>query len=259
MGDRCIESGQNLFARIRALVCLYMGQQEKCWQDSVGVLRRLVILSDKMRSGASSVTCIGKDMLYVAGNIGMAIAVETRQHDFVWDWMLLPMPGFRQGEEMPWAEIREAFCRFEIKDPFRFLLNLYRSEHVRSFFQSEERMKEFLFKSNLLQSIIELRLLTRTNRGVEILEKRFDKFCIKVLPLWCLISADDFSTWALDLFGSKEGFITFFMMDNGVHIETEMIWSCWKSWKKMCADLTFHITQDRAWVHSEWLILPGEP
>ena len=252
--DICMSGFLPLFTSVEA------GQKER-WKDATRILRRLALLEKKMLGGTRCVLEIGLDMLYVAGNIGMAIAVETGQHDFIWDWMLLPMPSLRLGEEMPWVEIREAFCRFDSADPFRFLLNFYRSEHIRSFFQSEERMKESLFKANILQSIIELRLLTRTEKGAGIVERRDENYKtrIKVLPLWCLIKSDDFRIWTLDLFGSKKGFIAFFMMESGGHIETEMIWSWWKGWKKMCADLTFQLAQSRAWVHSEWLMLPGEP
>ncbi len=216
---------------------VYLGEKEHL-RTSVNILRRLALLGRRMGGGAPNVLNIGWDMLYVAGNIGMAIAVETGQHDFVWDWMLLPMPGFRPGEEMPWAEIRKAFCRFEFKDPFRFLLNIYGSENIRGFFQSEERMKEFLLKANLLQSIIELRLLTRTEKGTGIVEKRDENYksSVKVLPLWCLIRPDDFQIWTLELFGSGRGLISFFLSDVQGHIDPGRIWNWWKGWKEICVN-----------------------
>ena len=241
-------------------VAVESGQKER-WEDSIRILRRLAMLEHKMGGGTIGVLRIGYDMLYVAGNIGMAIAVETRRHDFIWDWMLLPMPSYVTSEEMQWVEIKEAFCRFDSAGPFRFLLNFYRSEHIRSFFQSEERMKEFLFKANILQSIIELRLLTRTEKGAGIVEKQDEKYKvdINILPLWCLLKPDDFRIWTLDLFGSKNGFIKFFMKDSGGHIETEMIWRWWKGWKKICESLTYQLTQGRPFLRTEWLMLPGEP
>ena len=250
----CLPGFVPIFAAVEA------GQKER-WEDTIRILRRLAVLEHKMGGGIIDVLRIGYDMIYVAANMGMAIAVETGQHGFIWDWMLLPMPSYRTGEEMPWVEITEAFCRFDSADPFRFLLNFYRSEHIRSFFQSEERMKEFLFKANILQSIIELRLLTRTEKGSGIVERRDEnyKFDIKVLPLWCLIKSDDFRIWTLDLFGSKKGFIKFFMMDSGGHIETETIWRWWKGWKKICESLTYQLTQGRPFLQIDWLMLPGEP
>ena len=252
--DICLPGFIPLFASVEA------GQKER-WNDATRILRRLALLENKMLGGTRCVLGIGLDMLYVAGNIGMSIAVETGQHDFIWDWMLLPMPILRSGEEILWVKISEAFCRFNSTDPYRFLLNFYRSEHIKGFFQSEERMKEFLFKANILQSIIELRLLTRTEKGAGIVERQDDnyKFNINVLPLWYLLKSDDFRIWTLDLFGSKKGFMTFFMMDSGGHIETEIIWRWWKGWKKICESLTYQLTHGQPFLRTEWLMLPGEP
>jgi len=122
-------------------------------------------------------------------------------------------------------------------------------------------MKEFLFKANLLQSIVELRLLTRTQQGAEVIEKRDKKYKVDVMvvPLWCLTKPEDFGTWAWDLFGSSEGFIRFFMMDSGGHIPTEMIWDWWKGWKTICEACLNEVTSYRFFLHTEWLMLPGEP
>jgi hypothetical protein len=251
--DICMPGFVPIFASVEA------GQKE-LWNDATRILRRLALLENKILGGTQCVFGIGLDMLYVAGNIGMSIAVETGQNDFIWDWMLLPMPSLRLGEEIQWMKIREAFCRFNSADPFRFLLNLYSSEHITNFFQSEERMKEFLFKANILQSIIELRLLTLTEKGAGIVEKRDENYRsnINVLPLWCLIKPDDFRIWTLDLFGSKKGFITFFMMDSVGHIEDEIIWHWWKGWKKICESLTYQLTHGQPFLRTEWLMLPGE-
>jgi len=253
----CIPGFVPLFASLEA------GQKDH-WKDSVRILHRLTLLQDKMGGGITRVLSIGWNMLYVAGSIGMAIAVETAQYSFVWDWMRMKMPGYRDGTETQWAEITSAFrppVGIDFRDPFRFLLDLCHSEHIGGFFPSEERMKEFLSKANLLQSIIELRLLTRTQQGAEIVEKRDDKykFDMKVTPFWCLIEPADFRTWTWDLFGSSQGFISFFLTDAQGHIDPGRIWNWWKGWKVICEALSDDVTQHRAFPHTEWLMLPGEP
>jgi len=238
-----------------------VGQKDR-WKDAIRILRRLAVLEGKMGGGITRVQRIGMNMLYFPGSIGMAIAVETGQHDFIWDWMLLPMPGYRYGTEMQWAEIGEAFrppIGNDLKNPFQFLLDFHDSENVRGFFPSKVRMKEFLFKANLLQSIVELRLLTRTQEGAEAVEKRDEKlrYNINTLPLWCRINHSDFSTWTLDLFGSSKGFIDFFMMNSGGHIEPERIWDWWKGWKEICKERLFQSAE--VFIGPGWLMLPGEP
>lgn len=253
----CLPGFVPIFAAVEA------GQKE-LWKDATRILRRLAILENKMGGGIPHVLRIGMDMLYLPGSIGMAIAVGAGRHDFVCDWMLLTMPGYRNGTEMQWAEIRAAFwppVEIDFQDPFRFLLGLYNSEHIRALFPSEERMEEFLFKANLLASIVELRLLTRTKRGAEIVEKRDEKYKsnVKVVPSWSLIKNEDFRTWTLDLFGSSEGFIRFFMMGSGGHIEPERIWNWWKGWKVICEAFLDEVTRHRLFLRTEWLMLPGEP
>ena len=83
-----------------------------------------------MGGGIVRILNIGLDMLYFVGNIGMATAAQTRKNDFVWDWMLLPMPNYIRGEEMRWVDISEAFNWFDSQEPFRLLLNLYTSEYI---------------------------------------------------------------------------------------------------------------------------------
>jgi len=253
----CLPGFVPIFAAVEA------GHKER-WRDAVRILHRLAVLKDKMGGGTVKVIRIGWDMLYLPGSIGMAIGVGTRQYDLLWDWMLLPMPGYGDGMETRWAEIRSTFwppVGNDFKNPFGFLLDVYQSEYIGGFFPSKDRMNEFLFKANLLQSIVELRLLTRTKEGAKIVEKRDEKYKseVKVMPLWCLMRPDDFSTWAWDLFGSSEGFIRFFMMDSGGHIAPEIIWNWWKAWKVMCEACLDAVTQHRLFLHTEWLMLPGEP
>ena len=253
----CLPGFVPLFASVEA------GQKER-WKDATRILRHLAVLEDKMGSGIKRVLRIGLNMLYLPGSISMAIAVETGQHDFVLDWMLMAMPGYRHGTEMRWVEIRSAFwppVGIDFEQPFRFLVDLYDSEHICGFFPSEERMREYLFKANLLQSIIELGLLTRSEKGAQIVEKRDRTYKpdVNVVPFWCLIKANDFRTWTLDLFSSGDDFIRFFMMDRGGHIPPERIWDWWKGWKMICHACLDEVTRHRIFLCTEWLMLPGEP
>lgn len=255
--DICMPGFLPLFTSVEA------GQKER-WKDAVRILHRLALLEKKMGGGITDVLRIGLDILYVPGSIGMAIAVETGRNGFIWDWMRLPMPGYRQGMQTPWADIRAVFwppVGSDFKDPFRFLLDLCHSEYMQGFFPSEDRMKEFLFKANLLQSMVELRLLTRTKEGAAVVEARDKrhKVEIKVEPLWCLTKAEDFGTWTWDLFGSSEGFLEFFMMDTGGHIPPATIWDWWKGWKVICEACLDAVTSHRLFLRTEWLMLPGEP
>ena len=255
--DICIPGFVPLFATVEA------GQKE-LWKDAVRILHRLALLEEKMGGGIKSVLRIGLNMLYVPGSIGMAIAIEMGHHDFIWDWMLLPMPGYTHGKEKKWAEIRTAFwppAGIDFRNPFCILLDLYHSKYIQGFFPNKERMKEFLFKANLLESIVELRLLTQTKEGAEIVEKQDETYKpdVKVLPLWCLINNSDFNTWSWDLFGSSEGFIRFFMMDSGGHVDPTIIWDWWKGWKVICDACLDAVTGHRVFLRTEWQMLPGEP
>lgn len=253
----CMPGFLPLFASVEA------GQKER-WEDATCILRRLALLEKKMRAGAIEVINIGLEMLYVPGNIGMAIAVETRQHDFIWDWMLLPMPGYAQAEETKWGEIRYAFWSpfgNDFREPFRSLLDLYDSQSLRGFFPSKERMKEWLFKANLLQSIVELRLLARTQEGSEIVEKRDTGYKphLKVAPFWCMIEPSHFGTWTWDLFGSGDDFIRFFLQGAQGHVDRMKIWNWWKGWKTICHACLDEVTRHSIFLRTEWLMLPGEP
>jgi hypothetical protein len=255
----CLRGFVPLFAAVEA-------GKKALWQDALGVLLRLATLEERMGGGNTVALRIGRQMLYVAGNMGMAIAVRTKQHDFVQDWMRLPMPGYRSGQEIPWAEVRQAFWApftKDYKDPFRFLLNLHSSEYVRDFFPNEERMKDWLFKTNLLQSIVELSLLTRTQGGVKIVEAPAENYesPVKVVPWWLLIQPEDFQVWTLDLFRSSAGFLQFFLMDYGDTVAPNKIWNWWKGWKTICRACIDEATGHRAFFLplGEWLMLPGEP
>jgi len=195
-----------------------------------------------------------------ADELGMILPHE---HVFV-DLRTWDQPGYAQAEETKWGEIRCAFWPpfgNDFKEPFRSLLDLYDSQSLRGFFPSKERMKEWLFKANLLQSIVELRLLTRTQEGSEIVEKRDTGYKpdVKVAPFWCMIEPSDFGTWTWDLFGSGDDFIRFFLQGAQGHVDPMKIWNWWKGWKTICHAYLDEVTGHRIFLRTEWLMLPGEP
>jgi hypothetical protein len=255
--DICMPGFVPIFASVEA------GQKE-LWNDATRILRRLALLEKKMDGGITRVLRIGLEMLYVPGSIGMAIASETGQYDFVWNWMLMPMPGYKQGMKTPWADIRAASwppVRDDCRNPFRLLLDLYQSEYIRGFFPSEDRMKEYLFKANLLQSIVELRLWTLTEEDVSIVEAGDTKYWsdIKVFPFWCLLKPSDFEAWSWDLFASQVALLRFFSFDSTDIIAPEQLWRLWKGWKKICESLLYQDPKRWPSLRTEWLMLPGEP
>ena len=137
---------------------------------------------------------IGARMLYVMGSIGYALAVQTKQLDFVNEWMQLPMPNpdSEQHEEIAWAEVLSARrppkgIGIDYKDPFRLLLKICESDYVASFFPNKKILAtEYLFLVNLLQSLVELRLCTEKEDCRKTLEEK-GKHLFGVWPVWCLI------------------------------------------------------------------------
>lgn len=247
--DICMPGFMPLFAAV------YAGRKEH-WKNAVGILRHLAMLEGKMGGGCTEVLRIGWNILYVPGNVGMAIAVETGQKDFLFDWMYLEMPDYGYVGVRWWATIGYAFNR-----SLEFLLNLYELEYIRGFLPSKERMYEYLFKANLLQSIIELRLWSENSDRVAIIESRDSRHMSDIIvePWWCTIKPEDFGKWGWDLFNSSDGFINFFMTNRREKVSPEKIWSWWKGWKKICEDYMYTVTRGGIWSHTQWLTLPGEP
>jgi len=91
--DICLPGFVPLFAAVET------GQKE-CLREAVRILHRLALLEKKMGGGITRVLGIGLDMLYVPGSIGMAIAVETGQHDFVQDVDANAWLQTRYGDEV---------------------------------------------------------------------------------------------------------------------------------------------------------------
>lgn len=245
--------------------------KKNLWVESISTLRQLAILEDRMGGGATWVLNIGARMLYFAGSLGAAVAVQTKQIDIVNDWMMLPMPNpdSRQHEEIIWAEARSAHrlpegIKINYKEPFRLLLKVCESDYVSSFFPNRENLVEYLYLVNLLQSLVELRRCIDKENTRKILEgKEKGTLLFDVWPVWCLMESKDFVSCTWDLFGSSKGVLNF-VFPYATSTTLEQFWPWWKSWKVLCSGaLSRHLMSmgrfsDADW-RVRWMLLPGEP
>jgi hypothetical protein len=232
------------------------------WRESISTLRRLSLLEERMGGGATWVLNIGAQMLYIAGSLGMAMAVQTKQIGFVNEWMLLPMPNpdSDQHEEIAWAEAFSAHhlpegIEITYKEPFKLLLKVCESNYVSPFFPNREQLKEYLFLSNLLQSLVELRRCTEREDTRRTLEEK-GSLSLDVWPVWCLMDSKKFKEGTWDLFGSSKGVLNFVFPD-ATTVTLDRFWPWWKNWKEICIGTI----GDRPFLFREanWLTLPGEP
>jgi len=244
--------------------------KKKFWHESIRTLRKLSILEERMDGGATWVLNIGARMLHVAGSLGYALAVQTKQLDFVNEWMLLPMPNpdSNQHEETDWAEVLSAHrlpkgIGIDYRDPFRLILKICESDYVASFFPNKEILaKEYLFLVNLLQSLVELRLCIEKEDTRKTLEEK-GKLLFDVWPVWCLMESEDFKEGTWDLFGSSKGVLDF-VFPHDTSVTLDKFWRWWKNWKYLCSDAwnTYFIQSgkfsDVDW-KIQWMFLPGEP
>ena len=239
------------------------------WSESISTLRRLAILEERMGGGATWVLNIGARMLYVAVSIGSAVAVETKQVDFINEWMMLPMPNpdYNRHEEIVWAEVFSAHrlpqgIKITYKEPFKLLLKVCESDYVASFFPNRARLEEYLYLANLLQSLVELRRCTEKKDTRKTLEEK-GQLQLDVWPVWCLMDSKDFKSWTWDLFGSSKGVLRF-VFPGATTITLDKFWPWWKNWKYVCSKALSRDLMQRGkfsdvdW-RTRWLMLPGEP
>ena len=232
------------------------------WQEAVGSLRQLLLLSNKMGGGFTDVVDIGSHMLYFVGNLGMAIAVRTKQLDFVSKWMQLPMPGERydEGGEKPWAEVKSAHYLWGqyMQDRFEEILKICKSDYLSGFFTDMDQLIKYLFLGNLGQSLYELSLCIKDEgrrKSIEDLDIQSFIGRLMVHPAWVLMKPEEFKAATWELFGSSDGVLKFvFPGESGY---AEKFWKWWKNWKKICTGMM----GNRPFLFREanWLTLPGEP
>ncbi len=230
------------------------------WQESVGPLRQLLLLSNKMGGGFTDVINIGSHMLYFAGNLGMAIAVRTKQLDFVNRWMELPMPGmeYQGGGEKTWAEIRSAHYLWGkyMQERFKEILKICKSDYLSGFFTDTEQLVKYLFLGNLAQSLFELSQYTRYEKWqkpLEGLDTQNYTWDLIVHPVWVLMKPEEFKAATWELFESSQRVFEF-VCPTGLGT-IEKFWKWWKNWKKICIGKMGH----GLFREANWLTLPGEP
>jgi len=239
------------------------------WSKSISTLRRLAILEERMGGGATWVLNIGARMLYVAVSISSAVAVETKQVDFINEWMMLPMPNpdSNRHEQIAWAEAFSAHRPpqgIEIidEDPFKLLLKICESDYVASFFPNRKRLEEYLYLANLLQSLVQLRRCTEKEETRKNLEEK-GKLPLYVWPVWCLMDSTDFRSWTWDLFGSSKSVLNF-VFPQATTVTLDKFWLWWKNWKYVCSEALRQDSIQRGKfsdvdLRVRWLMLPGEP
>ncbi len=278
--DKIAPDGQRI-ARFEALETCLRGfvpiftaaekGREEWWQESIGILRELALLRDRMRRGGfTDVLEIGSHVLYFAGNIGMAVATRAKQLSLTREWLRLPMPAERDGElvSVPWLQVRHAHrlwgrCMPGNRAPFEDILKACESDYLQAFDLGGEKSRRFLFMGNLVQSLFELGCWIEDGQRLKALEAGDGNELwhrLGVWPLWGLMDHSEFRSATWTLFGSAEGVRQFVFPGNG--ISPERLWGWWKMWKEVCVgalmrgELQFSAPR---MLHAQWLTLPGEP
>lgn len=256
------------------LVAIKNGRED-LWKEAVGSLRKLYLLRRqilrKAGGGYNDVIEIGSHMLYIAGSIGMAIAAEIKQLDFVNRWMQLAMPAEEYEEigEKPWLEVYTAHHLWGNllpghQKPFADILKICESDYITGFFPDKDRFVKYLFLGNLAQSLFELRCRIK---GVKNLNDPSDtdkqKLLgdLKVWPLWVLMDPEEFKAATWELFESSQDILSFASSNIDKIIFIGDFWTAWKGWKAYCAKRLMGASR-QMWprmFHSDWLLLPGEP
>jgi len=244
------------------------------WEEAMGSLRQMALLREsmRMRGGIVDVIEIGGHMLYIAGNLGMAIAARTKQLDFVNNWMKFPMPATEYGGEVgekPWSQIYFAHRLWGHympgnQEPFRDILKISESDYLFGFFPKRDELEKYLFLANLGQSLFEMgRCLENDEcrQSIEILDKKRFRSDMYVWPVWALMKPEEFKSATWELFGSSKGLLDFVFLRNNTHL-VQKFWTFWKKWKEICVSNVmrgeWQIKAFRT-LRGEFLLLPGEP
>lgn len=243
-------------------------EKEDFWQEAVRPLRQLLLRPNGMRSGLTEVIEIGGQMLYIAGSLGMAIAAQTKQLDFVNRWMQLPMPGmeYEGGGEKPWAEVYSAHHLWGKylpgdKEPFADILKICESDYLSGFFADRDRLVKYLFLGNLGQSLFELGRCIKDEecrKGIEDGDKQRFRASLSVWPLWVLMKPEEFKAATWELFGYSRGVLEFVFPGKALGVVE--FWKWWKKWKVICLSNVSDSSGGFLMVReAAWLLLPGEP
>jgi hypothetical protein len=250
------------------LVAVEKGRNDY-WEIAAGSLRQLALLRDQMGGGVLAAVEIGCHMLYFAGSLGMALAVETKQLDLVDKWMRLPMPAIRylDKSEQTWASTSFAHRRWgkyipNHREPFADIIKICELEYLSAFFPNKDKLVNHLFLANLSQSLFEMGRCVEDGeclKSLEALDKRKFEFELDVWPIWALMNQNDFKSSTWELFGSSKG-VHEFVFGRGLSLEK--LWEWWKKWKEICCHSVMQSAVGKRgplMVRPDFLILPGEP
>jgi len=235
--------------------------KEKYWQESTSFLRRLILLRKDMGGGTTLVLEIGDSILYVMGAIGMALAVCTKQINFVQLWAELVLPNAEGTGQSKWYQKLEInYWQTGVtghnNDPYGFIIKSLEASCIKPFFESAERFKQSLFIGNLLHSLIEFKY-EASNKEYEnnIMSTSWQP---SVMPVWCLMKPDDFRKEAWRIFSSSGEVIKFAYP--GIMPDVQKFWPLWQAWKQKCVQFMSDGGKYHRHLHNvSWLNLPGEP
>ena len=251
-------------------VALQNGRKD-FWKEAARSLQQLALLEKRIGAGFTDIIEIGSHTLYFAGSLGMSIAAETRQLDFVDAWMRLPMPHKQLGDttEKPWAQMPHAHRLWghyfpPNPEPLHCPLKVSQSEGLTGFFPDKKRLEKYLFLANLAQSLFELgRRMENADCRKSLEETYTNRFArrieLDVWPIWTLMKPDDFRTSTWGLFESSENILRFVLQDS---VPPETFWRSWKTWKQLCVDNIMRGEMQRTapqMIRANFLMLPGEP
>ena len=252
----CIPGFVPIFAAIEA------GRND-FWQESLGILRRLAILENEMGGGATWALHIGGHMLYVAGTLGMAIAANLKMPHFIDQWMYLRMPEREGAGEQSWFQTYFANhlpegISFDINEPFRLLMVISKSEHMTGFFASTDCLINNLLLSNLLSSLIELRICSQDQKCLDAIMNKPENHFFDVWPVWFVMESQKFKILTLECFGDSQSVIKF-VFPSGL-VTPDKFWPLWKRWRQLCLNRWWSSTSRHDLLfRGRWLFLPGEP
>jgi len=231
------------------------------WRDSLGILRSLAIVEREMGGGIERVNQIGESLLFVAGALGLAIAVDLKQLSLIDEWLNLPMPISQDRGECSWITIRYAHhppagIEAKRKNPFGWLLEVSELPIINKFFPNKDLLIDNLYMVNLLASLVELRNCTKDNECMMSLTEGKKQLLLDVWPIWCTMDTERFKQKTLELFGSGKGVIDF--AAPGKSVLRTQFWTLWKKWRRVCVGY-WDDQSGSGLFNGRFISLPGEP
>jgi TIR domain-containing protein len=231
--------------------------KEDYWRESTSFLRSLSLLESSMGGGTTGVLRIGYQILYVIGALGFGVISKTRQLEMVDRWSSLVLPLGRNEKNVVWSKCTRINYWYpqitgENKNPYLFLDELDYSKDIVTIIGKPEIAKKYLYSGNLLQSMREFSCDVKSGDfEKQIASEHWRPY---IMPIWCLMSPDEFSKEIWRLFDSEQEVAKFLLE----RIPPSAIWPMWKTWKNKCAKFMSDLTRFDV-IEARFLYLPGEP